>query len=47
MIKLYFLPYACCTSVHIFLKEIQVEFELIYIGKNADEQTKSKFALFR
>jgi glutathione S-transferase len=45
MIKLYFLPYACCTSVHIILKEIQVEFELIYVGKNADEQTKSKFAM--
>jgi|LauGreDrversion4_2_1035121.scaffolds.fasta_scaffold139078_1 glutathione S-transferase len=45
MIKLYFLPYACCSSVHIILKEIKVEFELIYVGKNANEQIKSKFAI--
>jgi glutathione S-transferase len=45
MIKLYFLPYACCTSVHIILKEIQVEFELICVGRNAEEQTKARFAM--
>lgn len=44
MFKLYFSPSACCTSVHIILEELELPFELIYVGKSADTEVKQIFA---
>lgn len=43
MMKLYFFPGACCMSCHMALEETQIPFELVYVGKNADEKTKKEF----
>lgn len=41
--KLYFSPGACCMSCHIALKETNMPFELVYVGKKADQKTKEAF----
>ncbi|OGT53565.1 MAG: hypothetical protein A3F17_00075 [Gammaproteobacteria bacterium RIFCSPHIGHO2_12_FULL_41_15] len=41
--KLYFSPGACCMSCHIILEETKTTFELVYVGKNADEKTRTQF----
>jgi glutathione S-transferase len=43
--KLYFSPGACCMSCHIALIETNTPFELVYVGKNADEVVKKDFKL--
>ncbi len=43
MMKLYFSPGACCMSCHIALVETHTPFELVYVGKNADEKTRHAF----
>ena len=43
MIKLYFSPGACCMSCHIILEETKTPFELVYVGKNADDKTRAQF----
>ncbi len=43
MIKLYFAPGACCMSCHIILEETKTPFELVYVGKKADEKTRAEF----
>lgn len=43
--KLYFSPKACCMSCHIALEETKLPFELVYVGRNADEATKKAFLL--
>src|SRR3990167_9738674 len=41
--KLYFFPGACCMSCHIALEESKTPFELVYVGKKADEAVKNAF----
>lgn len=41
--KLYFSPGACCMSCHIALEEAKVPFELVYVGKKADDAVRSHF----
>lgn len=43
MIKLFFSPAACSMSCHITLEEAKIPFELVYVGKNADEKTRRHF----
>ncbi len=41
--KLYFSPGACCMSCHIALEETKIPFELVYVGRHAEEQVKKDF----
>ncbi len=41
--KLYFSPGACCMSCHIALEEAKIPFELVYVGKHADEAVRKNF----
>lgn len=43
MTKLFFSPGACCMSCHITLEMTHTPFELVYVGKNADEKTRAEF----
>lgn len=43
MLKLFFFPGACCMSSHIALEESKIPFELVYVGKNADEKARHDF----
>jgi glutathione S-transferase len=43
MLKLFFSPGACCMSCHITLEMTHTPFELVYVGKNADEKTRAEF----
>jgi len=43
MLKLYFSPGACCMSCHIVLEELQIPFELVYVGKKADPELKKLY----
>lgn len=42
-IKLYFSPGACCMSCHIALLETNTPFDLVYVGKNANQKTREAF----
>lgn len=41
--KLYFSPGACCMSCHIALQEAKIPFELVYVGRHADEAVKKAY----
>lgn len=41
--KLYFSPGACCMSCHIALIETKIPFDLVYVGKKADQKTRDAF----
>jgi len=41
--KLFFSPGACCMSCHIALEVAKIPFELVYVGKHADENAKKAF----
>lgn len=43
MTKLFFSPGACCMSCHIALEMTNIPFELVYVGKKADEKTRADF----
>jgi glutathione S-transferase len=43
IMKLYFSPGACCMSCHIALEETKTPFELVYVGKNADEKIRKEY----
>ena len=43
MTKLYFSPGACCMSCHIALIETKTPYDLVYVGKNADQKVRTDF----